>query len=93
MMTFAVSNNPDVWVERFGNADTKGLYMTLYNPTSSIQNTKITIDRSKLGLSGSLSIAPVLNTSISETLNTDTSDFSIQVPPEDTVVVLIASNR
>jgi len=93
MMTYAVSNNPDVWVERFGNADTKGLYMTLYNPTSSIQNTHITIDRARLGLSANLSIAPVLNTSISETLNTGTSDFSIQVPPEDTVVVLIASNR
>jgi len=90
-LTYASSSNSGIWVERFGPANGGECYLSLFNPAAVGGTTQVTIDRSKLGLSGILRVTPILGTVAPITLAANISTFSVQVSAEDTVVVSITS--
>ena len=46
----ARSDNPEVWVERYGGPETEALFLTLYNATDSPQEATVALDRQAMRL-------------------------------------------
>ncbi|HEC75800.1 MAG TPA: hypothetical protein ENI33_00885, partial [Thermoplasmatales archaeon] len=59
-LTFAKSNNSNVYVERYGNENNDTIYFTLHNPTNSSQNFSLRIYSDELNLKGVIKIKELI---------------------------------
>jgi hypothetical protein len=88
-VTLARSDNPDIWVERYGSAKGRW-YLAFFNPTAKRQTAKVTVDRARLGLKGNIRVTSVLGDSMPQMIPAQASLFTVEVPVEETVVVFLA---
>ncbi len=87
-MTLASSSNPGIWLERFGDGRTT--YLTIFNPTSSIQTTTVSIDKR----AGTPSNATdMLDGCIVNLSGTDSVHFDLTIGSEQLKVIKIINKE
>jgi hypothetical protein len=89
-VTYATCSNSDIWLERYGSPSAGKCYIAAFTQKGTAQTGAITIDRKALGLSGKITIKPVLGSFKPVVLQPDQSKLDIQVPAEDTVIVSVS---
>ena len=91
-LTFARSDDADVWVERFGSWSSGDLTFTLLNTSGRSRNAVLTLDKKTLGIGDVLVQAEELLSGVSlPATTTDHGSLTLSVPVEsgDTAVVRI----
>lgn len=86
-ITFASSDNGEVWLERFGEGDVT--YLTIFNPTAGDQSARIVLDP-RLGLTAQSTAFDRTGEESAELAEKDGEMFlKVSIAPEDTRVIVL----
>ena len=93
-LTYARTDSDDVWIERFGESSTEGLYFTVHNRTDVTRTAAITIETAPLGLTDPVS-ATITDIAITQTipftLVNGNIAVSLRLGPQQTRVLKVSN--
>ena len=89
-LTGASSADPAVWVERFGEAGGKGLYLTVFNATPETKTCKIQIDKTLLKLNGELKFRELVD---QRDVAVEGDNLTVELPTQEVALVELVAGK